>query len=69
MNKDYQYSSVQRYQDREDQKWLTHTYANDIKDAQAVAEIDHDDHPEHGHGVIDRQKNELVFRLPAQSGK
>jgi hypothetical protein len=67
--KEYQYSSVQRYQDREDQKWLSHVHTNDLDGAQDIAEIDHDDHPEHGHGVMDWQKNELVFRLPAQPGK
>jgi hypothetical protein len=59
----YRYSSVQQVSDQS--IWTTHIQTNDPEEARNEAEIDHQDHPERNHGVVDRETNTLVFRLAA----
>ncbi len=58
MQQRYHYSSVQKI--NPDGMWTSHIQTDDFKEARNEAEIDHLDHPERYHGVIDNFSLEVV---------
>ena len=60
---DYCYYSFQQL---EGHNPTAHILTNDFDEAQDEAELDHLDHPERAHGVIDTQTREVVYRLEAE---
>lgn len=59
----YPYSSVQKIGDHD---WMSHIQTDDYEEAKDEAELDHMDHPEYAHGVMDNATRTVVFVIEAE---